>query len=223
MQLSGVIVAPLVYFTEINELTALVGWTIFSFAVALIVSLYLLREEWKSFFSLREKKIGSIILWSVLGFILVFIGQIISSVIETFVFNIPPGSENTLMLTKVARQAPIFIIIISVLGPILEELVFRKAIFGTLYKRMNFFFAAIISGVMFALIHMDFNHILTYTVVGMVFAFLYVETKRIIVPIIAHMAINTYAVIGQLSIDPEEIDKMLDQLENLQLIIIGGI
>ncbi|UOQ84316.1 CPBP family intramembrane glutamic endopeptidase [Gracilibacillus salinarum] len=197
-------------------------WSVITFALALVVSFIILKGEMKEFFDLEHKRIGNIILWSILGFFLVMIGQYASILIETFVFGIKPGSENTMDLMNVARQMPIFIIIISVLGPILEELVFRKAIFGSLYKKMNFFFAAIISGLIFAAVHMDFSHLLTYTAIGMIFAFLYVETKRIIVPIIAHMSINTFAVIGQLSLDSEQIEQQMKQLEELMTIIIGG-
>ena len=69
---------------------------------------------------------------------------------------------------------------------------------------------------------MDFSHILVYTAVGFVFAFLYIETKRIIVPILAHAGMNTFAVIVQLSQDPEKIEEQLRLLEQLQSIIIGG-
>lgn len=221
MQFSSLLALPFLPFIENREAFS-VAWSVMSFTVALIISMILLRDEMKDFFQSRDKKIGAIILWSFLGFILVLITQYVSIIIETFVLGIPPGSENTMDLMNIARQAPIFIVIISVLGPILEELVFRKAIFGSLYKRMNFFFAALLSGVIFAAVHMDFEHLLTYTAIGMVFAFLYVETKRIIVPIIAHMSINTFAVIGQLSVDPEEIEQQMEQLEQLMMILIGG-
>ena len=84
---------------------------------------------------------------------------------------------------------------------------------------MNFFFAALISSLIFAVIHTDFLHILVYAAMGFVFAFLYVQTKRILVPIIVHAGMNTLVVLTQLSLDPEEIQKRLDQL---QLIFFGG-
>ncbi|QGH33140.1 CPBP family intramembrane metalloprotease [Gracilibacillus salitolerans] len=221
MQLSSILALPFLPYIEDRD-TFSVAWSVMSFAVALVISLIVLRDEMQDFFQAREKKVWTIILWSFLGFILVMISQYVAIAIETFVFGIQPGSENTMDLMNVARQAPIFIVIISVFGPILEELVFRKAIFGSLYKRMNFFLAALLSGVIFAAVHMDFEHILTYTAVGMVFSFLYVETKRIIVPIIAHMSINTFAVIAQLSVDPEELERQLEQMEQLMMILIGG-
>ncbi len=221
MQFSIFLAMPFVpYIDDLDTFQA--NWSIASFAIALIISIYFIRDEVQDFFQTQHKKIGTIILWSVLGFFLVMITQGVAVVIEMVVFRIPPGSENTMELMDVARQTPLFIVIISILGPILEELVFRKAIFGSLYKRMNFFFAALLSGFIFAAVHNDFEHLLIYTSVGMVFAFLYVETKRILVPIIVHMSMNTFAVVGQLSVDPEEIEQQMDQIQELMMILIGG-
>ncbi|MFC4401782.1 CPBP family intramembrane glutamic endopeptidase [Gracilibacillus xinjiangensis] len=219
MQLSSYFVIPLEKNLDIDPVILTVSWSIITFLAALAVSCYILRDEIRSFFRLEDKKIGQIIFWSVVGFILVIIAQNVAGLIERYVFGITTSSENTQILLEVARRAPIFIIIISILGPILEELVFRKAIFGTLNQRMNFFIAAVISGFLFAILHMDFDHLLTYILAGMVFAFVYVETNRIIVPIIVHMSMNTMAVILQFSIDPEELQR---RLEELQLILFGG-
>ncbi len=135
VQLSAFLVIPFRLYTNVDPLTLMVGWNIGSFVLALIISCYLLRDEINSFFQSRDKRIGQIVLWTILGFFLVLIAQVASTVIERFVFGAPVGSENTMQLMQVARQAPIFIILISILGPILEELVFRKAIFGSLYKK----------------------------------------------------------------------------------------
>ena len=54
----------------------------------------------------------------------------------------------------VAKQLPIFIILISVVGPILEEYVFRKVFFGELYDRIKgnriiaFLIASIVSSLL---------------------------------------------------------------------------
>jgi len=54
---------------------------------------------------------------------------------------------------------------------------------------------------------------------GVVFAFLYVKTKRIIVPILVHMLMNTIVVMAQLLIDPELLEQMQEQA---QFIFFGG-
>ncbi|KGX85066.1 CPBP family intramembrane glutamic endopeptidase [Pontibacillus litoralis] len=201
---------------------AAVTWSVFSFAMGLIITLLLLRPDMKNT-SLTTKDVpaSSLILWSILGIFIAFAGQYAAAIIE-IMLGIPQVSENTQGLMNIAKAAPIFIIIITVFAPILEEILFRKILFGSIYKKTNFFIAAIISSLIFSIIHMDFTHTIKYTAMGFVFAFLYVKTKRIIVPIIAHMSMNLIVVIAQYSVDPEQIKEMEQQLENLQTIILGG-
>src|SRR5690625_5581613 len=82
----------------------------------------------------------------------------------------------------------------------------------SLNKKMNFFLAALLSSIIFASMHLYFSHLLIYTSMGFVFAFLYVKTKRIIVPIVVHMSLNSFAVIGQLLLGPEEVDRLRQEL-----------
>src|SRR5690625_4414117 len=136
-----------------------------------------------------------------------------------YLLKIDVVSENIYAIVNLARMNSLFIIIPAIVGPILEELVFRKVIFGSLYKKVNFFWAALLSSIIFAVMHIDFSHLLIYTAMGFVFSFLYVKTKRIIVPIIVHMSLNSFAVIGQLLLDPEEIERMRQELF---LLLFGG-
>jgi uncharacterized protein len=222
MQLSGVFVAPIINMLPMDRAVAVVGWSLISFIAALIVTLVLLREDMKIGSVRGASSIGSTVLWSFLGIFLAYMAQYASIIIEVFVLGIQPGSQNTMDIMTIARAFPIFIVIVSIIAPILEEIIFRKIIFGSIYKRTNFIIAALASALIFALVHNDFSHTLTYMAMGIVFAFLYVKTKRIIVPIIAHMSMNTITVIAQLQLDQQEMDKMLEDLNQLQIILIGG-
>src|SRR5699024_7547560 len=97
----------------------------------------------------------------------------------------------------------LFMIIPAILSLILDEIILRKIIFGSLYKRTNFFIAAIISAFIFGIIHGEPEHILVYASMGLVFAFLYIKTDSILTPIIVHMGLNSFAVITQFNLDPE--------------------
>ncbi|SUM34147.1 abortive infection protein [Staphylococcus gallinarum] len=77
-----------------------------------------------------RKRKRYVILWAVVGFAIVMIYQIIAGTINMYVFGAPNKSPNTARLMKVAQEIPLFIILISTVGPILEEFVFRKVIFG---------------------------------------------------------------------------------------------
>ena len=103
----------------------------------------------------------------------------------------------------IAKQMPVFIILISIVGPILEEYVFRKVFFGELYnvikgpRVVSFLIASIVSSLVFALAHNDFKFIPIYFGMGMVFSLAYVFTKRIAVPIGIHMLQNGLVVLIQ--------------------------
>jgi membrane protease YdiL (CAAX protease family) len=148
------------------------------------------------------------------------LAQGIASNIETNVFGVNPESENTQNIMRLVEVVPLLIAVVSIIGPILEEVVFRKIIFGSLYGRSNFFIAAIISSFIFALVHQDFSHLLVYMSMGLTFAFLYVKTSSILVPIFAHVSMNTFVVMMQY-VFKDDIEKYIEQQEKLQQ-IFGG-
>lgn len=163
--------------------------------------------------NLQEEKLshplplGKIIGWTALGIVLAWGAQLIAILIETNLLGINEGSENTESIIDITRMNPLFFIIPVFTAPILEELIFRKIIFGTLYKRMNFFLAVLISSFLFGILHLELQHILIYFAMGVALAYVYVKTKRIIVPILVHMGMNALVVISQLAIPAEELEK----------------
>src|SRR5699024_11107393 len=113
------------------------------------------------------------------------------------------------------------LLIPAIFAPILEELLFRKIIFGSLYKRINFFWAAILSSLAFGVIHLDLTHLLIYTGMGLVFSYLYVKTKTIIIPLLVHMCMNTSTVLIQVTVDIEQVERMQNELTS-NIIFTGG-
>jgi membrane protease YdiL (CAAX protease family) len=220
MQFSSILGIPLLYNLGVQPREVAVAyWLIFSFFGALLIILLLLRKDMKST-ELRDDRspMPIAIAWAIIGIFLAMFAQGMAATIENKVFGIEYGSENTQFLVEIAKVTPLFIIVTSIIGPILEEIIFRKLLFGTLYKRFNFFIAGLLSSIVFAIVHMDFTHILIYTAMGFTFAFLYVRTKRIIVPIIAHVAMNTLVVLIQL-VFKDELEKYQQQVETMQSFI----
>ncbi|TYR78430.1 CPBP family intramembrane metalloprotease [Priestia megaterium] len=226
MQFSGIFGIPLLQSTGLfeneavrtsNQL-AMTYWTIISFSCALIIVLLILRKD----MTMRHHhaRLSTAIFWSIFGIFLALAAQSIAAMIEMNVFGIEPGSENTEMIVNLVKVTPLLIIVTSVIGPILEEIIFRKIIFGSLHRKYNFFISAFISSLVFATVHWDFEHLLIYTAMGFVFAFLYARTKLIIVPIIAHVLMNTIVVLAQ-TIFSDQIIEMQKQAEQMQIIIRG--
>ncbi|WP_047979538.1 CPBP family intramembrane glutamic endopeptidase [Ornithinibacillus contaminans] len=222
-QLSGIIFLPILFpIFPGHRAEVFIYYTIVSFVVGLLVTLYLLRPDMKKVETRAKTTTGSLVIWAVLGVFMAYFAQGIAAIIETQVFGIETGSENTQDIMNITRTIPLFAIIPAIIAPILEEVIFRKIIFGTLYMHMNFFLAALLSAFAFGIIHGEPEHLLIYASMGFVFAFLYVKTKTIIVPIIVHMALNSISVIVQFSLTPEDIERMQQQLDQVQMVLIGG-
>jgi membrane protease YdiL (CAAX protease family) len=228
MHLSGVVAPPIIMFFGVlfgrPEDTMAIGavsfWLVFSFTLAFILILIVLRKEMKTPSLERDRAtIGQSVSWAIGGVFLALFAQIVAANIERLI-GIEVGSENTEQIISIIEAFPIVMLVSSIIGPILEEIVFRKIIFGSLYKKFNFVISGIISSVIFAFAHLEPEHVLLYTAMGFTFAFLYVKTKRILVPIFAHVAMNTFVVITQ-SVFKEEIEKMLREAEKIQS-FIGG-
>lgn len=218
MQLSVPIVVELF---SIEKVETIIYLSILSFVIALIFVLFFVKPDMqaklKDGFNIKE-----IILWSILGIFMAYFAQSIAVAIELNLFKIVPGSENTQQIMGIARTIPFFVIIPAIIAPILEEVIFRKIIFGSLYTRTNFFIAAIISAFIFGIIHGEPEHILIYTSMGLVFAYLYIKTKSILTPIIVHIGLNSISVIAQFNLSPDDFKRMQEQFDNLQSILIGG-
>ncbi|MFK4998532.1 hypothetical protein ACI2OX_18090 [Bacillus sp. N9] len=106
-------------------------WIVFSFTAGLVVILLLLRKAIP--FTKVEKAepmpIGRSITWAIGGVFLAFLSQIVAVLVER-ALGINPVSENTQLIMKMISLVPMVVIASSLLGPILEEIVFRKVILG---------------------------------------------------------------------------------------------
>jgi uncharacterized protein len=210
MQFSSFIGIPLIYqigvgigVTESDmELLAPSYWIVFSFSITFVLTMIWIRRSERLTRLERETPadLSVTVLWAIIGVFMAFIAQLIAITIESFL-GIEQGSENTEMIIQLIETFPLVVLVSSIFGPVLEEIVFRKIIFGTLYNRYSFFISALISSFIFAIAHMELEHLLLYAAMGFTFAFLYVQTKRIIVPIFAHVTMNTLVVLAQLFLE----------------------
>lgn len=207
MQLSSPVGVPFTYYLlnglgfsgKDLESLSLSLWLLFSFSAALIVTLYCLRREMR----FRSQKAASFpvsAFWASAGVFLALFGQLAAARIE-MLFGVEPGSENTREIIGMIEKAPAIFLVAAVFRPILEEVVFRKIIFGTCMQRLGFFPSALISSLFFSAAHMEFEHLLLYTAIGFAFCYVYRKTNRILVPIFSHVSMNVIAILSQL--DPK--------------------
>ena len=223
LQIASIFLAPelIVYFTgkDLSKVEAVsqgFAWTLFitQGIAALIIAMILLRnKKFIPVFRGKPSGFGNVLLWGVLGFFLAMAGQIIGAAIES-TFGVTAGSENTELLSNIAKTAPIIIFAMVLFAPFLEEVVFRRIIFGGLYTKTNFWVAAIVSAIVLAAVHNELQHLLMYLMPGLAFAFVYYKTKRLLTPMIAHFLMNSFVTVVQWNADK------LQQLQDMQQSII---
>lgn len=80
-------------------------------------------------------------------------------------------------------------------SPVIEEVIFRKLIFGYLNSKVGFWFASITSSILFALGHANYAGWLGFFLIGMFWSWIYKKTGNIMITIILHMSLNTIALI----------------------------
>jgi len=156
----------------------------------------------------RESNILIIIAIGLAGFVAMMLVQgIINGLLQYLakIFEFQASSKNTSNVVQIIKLNPLFIGYVVFLGPIMEELFFRKAVFGYFYDAMigskkwiRFTIPALITGIIFALPHDGFSPIMiVYIGMSFVFSYLYLHTKRIITPIVAHILMNSLVVLVQ--------------------------
>ncbi|MCD8916117.1 CPBP family intramembrane metalloprotease [Staphylococcus simulans] len=166
-----------------------------------------------------QKKVQKrfVVPWALLGLVAVLIYQVIASLINHFVFKIDQPSPNTTGIMKIIQEAPIFIVLVAIAGPLLEEFVFRKVIFGEIFnilkgnKIIRFIIAGTVSSALFASAHNDPDFIIIYFGMGFILAGFYVFTKRIAVPVLIHIFMNSYVVAIQIFF-ADDIKKMQESV-----------
>lgn len=193
-QFSIVLVLPLLLrITSLSQNDIVIYWTISSFIIGVFVTLLIMRP-FMTFPKDERLEVGNVITWTILGIFMAYGAQIVANLIQQAIFGVDVSSENTESIMAIAKAYPLFVIIPILSAPILEEILFRKILFGVLHERIGFMLSAIISSTVFSLIHDDLQHFLVYFAMGFVFAYLYAKTRRILVPILVHMTLNTVTV-----------------------------
>lgn len=172
--------------------------TVSYIAGALLLLLYWKKSQPLTIERTNRSGISSILL-GLASILISLVLQMVLLQIETRLTNQPAASQNTQNIVQLIQENSVFIIATTVAGPIMEEMVFRRAIFGSLNERFGFLLPAIISSLLFALAHQD-GHYLLYGGLGFFFCWLYQYTGKIWTSMITHVGMNLIVIIAQLAI-----------------------
>ena len=130
-------------------------------------------------------------------------------------------SANQAGLQALMQQIPAWLTIpvLVVIGPFVEEYIFRHLLIGKLSRRLNIWVCCILSTVLFAALHIVGQETLTlpvlmpYLAMGATLVFVYVWTGRnLMFAYFVHTAKNLLAVVFIYAIPPE----LFEQLQQVQ-------
>lgn len=139
------------------------------------------------------------------GTICLFVSELL---ISNLIVMINPNivSDNQLNNETLLQLSPACFIFMSVIvGPIVEETIFRGCIFKTIRDHHSFLLAAIISGSIFGLLHITASlitanwgnclYFFIYAITGFILCIPYEETESIATSMFVHMLINFISVV----------------------------
>ena len=95
------------------------------------------------------------------------------------------GPETTLL------QYVLFFGLVSILAPVIEEIIFRGIIIERLGTKYNYRWAVILSSTIFAFLHV--SQVLDAFIFGVVLSLVYLKTESLMIPILIHVVNNTTA------------------------------
>lgn len=136
--------------------------------------------------------------------LLILAVNIFSSLLIGIVFNVQT-SQNQQMVNELLTSYFWYTVFSScIFAPIVEETIFRLAIFRTMYKN-SFWFPALVSSIAFGGIHvlgslllgnyLDLVNIITYSLMGLVICAYYYRKDNFFAPIMLHMMNNLIGVL----------------------------
>lgn len=162
-------------------------WVTLAPPIVLAGMLYLLRDEWLGTdwnALLRDKKIYR-------HYAIALQAAIYAMAIDTIIF----GRGGTIT-DELTMKFPLMAFWIVAIGPIAEEIVYRKIIFGTLLRKLPFWASSGLSAVIFAAAHLSPERFLGYAAVGWTFCYIYRKSGTLAPTILAHMSLNLIALIA---------------------------
>ena len=141
-----------------------------------------------------EKKrlgFGKFLLCVLIMYGLIFVGALIGLVFHG-VLTIPFNNNESTKLVNLLINSNSFvrILIVGVIAPIFEELIFRKVLIDHVAPKGELV-AILASGIMFGLFHGNFQQCFFACFIGFLFAYIYLKTGRVIYTILLHMTLNT--------------------------------
>ncbi len=136
-------------------------------------------------------------------------GAVASNTFTEFLSRIL-GHEIENNTSELISSSPLWLIILVavIIGPIIEELIFRRIFIDALGRYGNVV-AIVVSAVSFGIFHGNFSQLLYATGLGIILGYIYLRTNNILYSILMHMLINFYGTVPALLLS-DSLDRVLE-------------
>ncbi|MBE6644393.1 MAG: CPBP family intramembrane metalloprotease [Ruminococcaceae bacterium] len=198
-----------------------VGWLL-SFLPMYLFGLpvfYLIIKDMKTV-QLEKTKMGAAEFFSMFLIcqLCITVGSIIGNTLNNF-FGVLKGSSVTDHTSELISSMPIWltILVVVIIGPVIEELIFRKLMIDRLSRYGNTV-AILVSAISFGLFHGNLYQFFYAALVGIVFGFMYAKTRNVIYPILMHVLVNFLG-----SVIPSLLTDRLNELITMMSSLYEGI
>ena len=79
---------------------------------------------------------------------------------------------------------------VLLLGPVLEEIFYRRIILSSLLEKYSVYFSILLSSLLFSAGHVDFDYSFVFLIFGIILGLAYWKTKNLYLTIVLHIFIN---------------------------------
>ena len=109
--------------------------------------------------------------------------------------QLSPETERIFDVIFKGNSLPMLLLGIGIVGPIMEELIFRGLVFNELRRNIPVAAAVVLQGILFGAMHMNISQFLYAAPLGILFGCIYVWTGSILSTMLVHMFFNGMGII----------------------------
>ena len=205
----SILYAVLFVFDGVKWLASLMSSSIANYLVYVVLALYgsflfkdRLIKQWNEIRKTKRKFFFGVLTGWLFLFLMTFVFEFVSEMLKQF-FGLVGQGLNQSNIQSTFQEQPILIAVFAcVIGPLVEELIFRQTLLRYLRKSLPTWLSIFIAGLAFALTHMhsldlsEWVGAVGYLGAGLAFSIIYVKEKEnIYYPLLVHMLGNSLSLL----------------------------
>ena len=180
------------------------------------------RKEIRSFLRYKSFKFSNLVLVPLLSVPAIIISSWLTKIVNYF-YPIPEDYFAGMMELMTGKELPLLVLIgvIALTPAIFEELFFR-GLLPRFFEKKGVWTTIIITGVLFALFHLDFYKILPITFLGCWLGYLLFTSRSIYIPMLAHFLNNFLAIMLGQEFIPSKYVSYVEGNDLTSILILTG-